>query len=1119
MSSQYVMPDYFTPEQRKAIMEEGNNILVAAAAGCGKTTLLVERIIRKIILDGVNVNELVVVTFTEAAAGELKDRLESVINEKLKEVTDESVKDFLKKQLSILDDAYISTFHSLCLRLLKENKAEFQFEHPLQIADNRVITSLKEKAFNQLYDAHYLEEDFQLLDAYYNKNITSVEKLSDILYKVNTLIKSNGGYQTIEENLVLSKVEDILIEDPLASFYYDTLPDLLDALEIMITEMLNTSLSEKQKVGYDTLLKQVRQNKLVLSTKGNFFEMEKLVEFPRKAGKNYDGDLHDAIKEKYLKVRALTDIDHVTFEAILQDNYKNAKMLIKYGKDLDALFFQIKKETGYLEFDDLETILIDTLYHDQSRWLSNNTAKEISKKFNEIMVDEYQDTSMIQERITQAISNGKNTFMVGDIKQSIYKFRNATAQLFASKYKLYQDNPDHGVLIELTQNFRSLPNVLETTNFIFKNVFSTELGGIDYNETNQLNFGNTGLLKAYPDPYKAQLILNVYDKNDKESKLIMDQQWYASAKSAVELISSMVDGVNVKFSDFTILTRGRGPSGKYWRIIENLLIKSNIKYMAHGTEGFFDTYEIRDLRNLLTFLTNRKDEVALIGVLHSLFFDLNEQDLLNISNVDLPEDVDSKGLYSKLKYSDYQDVYKKLEDLLFQSYVLAPNDLIDYIFENTDYQQRIFAFNNFDNFLINIIRFKKLIESSLENFNTLEKVLKAISNSLISTKDDDSTAVLSKEDDVVNLMTIHKSKGLEFKYVILIEQGDIKKEKLSKEMPHIVDNRLILKHFNTDYKVQIANEMNPYASILSEYHRKENISEELRILYVALTRAKLQLFVIRTLPQTMLDEIVSKANENDRWGIDVSTLTNYNYITDYVIAAFSRHKKGITLRNGNGVTSNDEITNYLDDLFDVTLNYENLTQEVVESNTIKTVFPYKVLPALDKEIKKSFKVKPSFHPEDVLDFSRISKIDTYKQGSNAHYILEHIDFDTNNYEADLLEYKIKYEISTPLYEGLMAFFESDFFQTIKSNSYHKEYAFLYNKEGKTIKGIIDLLVESDDFIYIIDYKSDKVSVDQLVAAYKDQLKIYKDVIMQTSQKPIKLIIYSIYNQQFIDINS
>jgi len=1117
MSSLYQVPKHFNPQQKEAILLDGNNILVAAAAGCGKTTLLIERIIRKIINNHVDVNQIVVVTFTEAAAGELKERLEKALNDKIDKVDDLETKSFLEKQLGILDDAYISTFHSLCLRLLKENQAEFDFSRPIQIGDNRVVSDIKAKAYQQLFNDCYLEEDFQKLDEYYNKSVVSQQKLQDILYSVNSLVKSKAGYDAINHANKAHNVNQLNDIEPFASFYTENIGLLLTRIERYLRQMFEEDISDKFMANFKAAYEIVKINLKNIETNYDFFKLEP---FGKIHNNKYDGvypaALHTEIKDAISSFNNLIKIDKETLQMIIDDNYKNVGMVLKYAQKLDEYFLKEKKDTGYLEFDDLETLLIEKLYFNIERGLRNDTAKAISEKFNEIMVDEYQDTSTVQEMITKAISKGNNTFMVGDIKQSIYAFRNATAALFASKYELYKKDPSQGTLIELTKNYRSTNNVLETTNFIFKNIFSSQVGGIDYDDTNKLNLGNEDLDKEHSE-HKTDLILNTYVKAEKEDRLNRKQEWYASAKTAIDIMQDLVSKNEASYSDFTILTKNRNG----WPTIENLLYKAGIQYMAHGTSGFFDTYEIRDLLNLLTFLCNRNDDVALLGVLHSLFFNLNEADLLEISTIEIELEDVPKTLYNKLKFSRFRDVYAKLEELLMQSYLLAPTDLIDYIFENTLYTQRIYSFNNFDNFLINILRIKKVIEESLEKFNTLEKVLFAIQDSLKSNKDDTSTAVISSEEDVVNLMTIHKSKGLEFKYVILLDQSEMRMDELKKENPQIVGDQLILRHYNTDYKVELESKSNPYKDALAFYNQVDTVSEELRILYVALTRAKLKLFIIRTLSIEELDKIVKSSNEGDDWLIPTPILLENKFLSNFAIAALSRHKDAQIIRQPHQTSNNFEILNYAaehSNLFNLTINEGELLQEIEDTSTKKEAYPYQVVSPLDNEIKKTFQVKPSFHEQDMLNFDVLSKVDTFKQGLNAHYILETIDFEDPNYEAILLEYKIKSTIDSRLYDGLLAFFKDPFFNTIKDNSYHKEYAFLYNKDNKLIRGIIDLLVETDDTVYIIDYKSDQLTQNQLVSAYSEQLTNYAQVIAYTTSKPIKKKIYSIHNHCFIDVN-
>lgn len=1135
----YQAPDYFTSEQLLAIKEEGNNILVAAAAGCGKTTLMVQRIIRKILDDKVNVNQLVVVTFTEAAASELKERLEEELNKTLDEIDDQKAKYFLNFQLSILDDSYISTFHSLCLRLLKENKAEFNFARPINIADTRTMYDLKRKAFKTLLENHYLEKELQLLDDFYNP-LANEENLFKVINNTLNIVNSKGDFESFNAALTTQKANSIFEVEPFAKLYLQSLTDLTSQLLPILQDIIiREGLSDKNTDGYNQLIDDTQTIISAISTKSNYQNIYDAIKKPftrkgttkiLKADFEY-AKLHDQAKAIHQQIKDLIVLDEQNLLQVFFDNDHNASLILHYTKLYAQYLESLKKQTGYLEFDDLENNLLALLYNDDNSF--SEVALSLKPKFNEIMIDEYQDTSLVQEMISQALSNGKNIFMVGDIKQSIYRFRNATSALFAQKYFDFAQNKG-GQLIELTKNFRSLRYVLESTNFIFKNIFSTTLGGINYDKTNQLNFGNKKLEEDYIKQYPTQLIINKYTKEDKLKK---EERWDASAKIAVEKIKELVETNNLKYSDFAILTRDR----KGWNVLEKQLITHNISYMMHGLAGFFKTYELKDLINLLNFLANPKNDIALLGVLHSYFCNLNEDDLLNISSISI-EGKDYPSLYEKLANSSYHEVYAFLEDLLMHSYTLIPTELIDYIYEKSLYKERIYSQGNFAQFLMAITRFKEVVSTNMEYFNSLNSLVIGIEEALNSNKDDSSTAVLSSQDNVVNIMTIHKSKGLEFKYVIILDEGELNtSEKINIDYVNQIDQHLILTPFNTNQRVKLESDCNPYKALFKTNDLDEIISEELRILYVALTRAKLQLIIIRSIEEEKLNQVVFEANSGIDWLINTNTLRQFKNLSDFIIASISRHANGLTLRDSVQVSPKDDIYKYFlikDDNPNELKDYVKLTQEEyqqkygnlfevsivnyvaqeveVNNKPVKTKYPYEVFDIKDEITNKYDLIRPSDHGAQPLDFDKISDFDPFLQGNLTHLLLEKLGFNSTTIQDDLYSLKTEYQIEERLFQGIKAFINDPMFELIKNNIYNKEYSFIYSHNNKMMNGIIDLYVEDANNVYIIDYKTDRLSEDELIEYYHSQLKIYQEVIANTTTKNIKTLIYSLHNQKFIE---
>ena len=1090
-----------TPEQAKAVNYEGKNILVSAAAGCGKTTLMIQRIIRKIVENKVNIDELVVVTFTEAAAAELKQRLEIALNENL-----EQDPDFISQQISKLNDAYISTFHSLCLRLLKENGVIFKFDDAIKVADALQIKNLKLKAFKQLENENINNEDYiALRDAYSSliDSSTFFELLNNTLDICITKGSIEGFLKNAEQPLVIKSIFDY---DEYAKVQTEA---TLTSLNLIIN-LFENSLDEENTVEFnEKLTSEINffNSLLHLVYNGDYQAIQeqlasyKIFDKPRVTKTNTfqvirqnQPIVKDEIEKNLKKLYSLTNDEYVY---IIKTNQNNVALLLKYVQKYQAILKKLKKETGILEYNDLEQEALDLLYDNNSESM---IALQLKTKFNEIMIDEYQDTNIIQEKIVKALANGSNTFMVGDLKQAIYRFRNATPQLFVDKYELYQTE-EMGIVIDLSYNFRSKNEVLDTTNFIFKSVFSKNVGGINYDQKNQLNFGNTELNEVAGD-FKTRLFFNIIPTEEKSN---VDQKYYASAKAIVNEIKNLLNN-GVKCNDITILFRQRNRSF----LLTNILNQENIPYMIHDNSGFYTSYEIRDLINILKVLTNPDDDIALLSILRSYFCNLNEADLLELALLE------GNSYYQKLNNSTYTDTLNLLNDLIYFAKDNTPLTIINYIYEKTDYLAYLQKHTNYEQILMNINTFKKIISEGLDYYNSLEYLINELDSSIASNFDTARPATLSEKEDVINIMTIHKSKGLEFKYVFFFDESDVKFDK-GQNATNIraYQTNLILPFFDLKQRIKAANPLN---RLLDFVNKKEILAEELRVLYVALTRAQLQLNLFTNINESRLLELQSlMRNEND-WLISESVMMNMKKIFDAITLSFMRHKSGLKLRESMPLNCYDEIYKYKDNLFEVN-NYDYSLLNKDDNLNSYHNYPIKQVAKALVEIKGNEKLTPSKHQTEMLDFSNIKEFDTFKQGTLVHKVFELLDFKSPTILEDLAYLVKEYNIYQKNYDGLKAFFNSDYFKIFRNSDVHKEYSFSLMNDGSITNGIIDLYIETVDEVYIVDYKSDNLSIEELKLNYQKQLLIYQDIVSKRTTKKSICLIYSLHNKDFIEIKS
>ncbi|MDR1781639.1 MAG: UvrD-helicase domain-containing protein [Bacilli bacterium] len=1135
--SNYQIKEYFNHEQREAILNDNTNILVSASAGTGKTTLMVERVIKKILNDRWNITDLMIVTFTEAAANELKERLEISLKNNLNK--DE---EFINKQLSMLDEAYISTFHALCLRLLKETGTTFEFDDVIKIIPNLLQQELKKEAFNILENNYLNDNTYKSIKEPFinlnNNNEQWFNLLNDILDKV----LNNGGFEEFKANLITYQPNVFKIE-PFGLMLKDKLLNIINETEPLLAIYNEDNWKEDNLDKYKKLedfinnlksaLYEYDYNKVhILVSEFKLFRQPDSSKYPSIIYTHKQINLKIGSKSLLKKLVSLSNKDFLT---IMKTICNNQEILLNYLKAYYDILINIKKERGLLEFVDLEQLLIIKLVNNQDICL------KLKNKFKEIMIDEYQDTSMSQETIIKYISDN-NVFMVGDLKQSIYAFRNATPQLFEDKYIDYQKDSNNNTLINLKNNYRSSQEVINFVNYIFKNLITKNMGGIDYENYQELIFGsnNTDLINSN-NKYKTKIFFNKdntasdvnEEKNNSDNqfyikdsitlninilgdnssvthkKIINNQVKYNAKDRYTNTSKAMINEIinlknnGIKYQEITILVRSR--SNIY--LLENELRNNNIPYMLHSNGGFFENMIIKDLLALLRFITNPYDDVALLSILRSYFFNLNENDLLKLSMCD------GKKYYTKLKNSFYQDILLCLENLLSMSKKLLPTKLIDYIYDNTDYLSYFINDVNYENILIYIANIKTMINDNLEYIYSLKEIITLLKDQVLKNSLDRSNpATLSQKSDVINIMTIHKSKGLEFNYVFYFDNSQRFTNTI---VNYTYKNCLLLDYYDNDKLVKVNF---PFKEIIKEQIKKDELSETLRILYVALTRAKKQLYIFFNLHKDYIEELNELLENNKDWLIDADTVFKCNSINKLLLLALLKHKNSEVIRNNLPIYSSIEAYTYCNDLFEVLpYNYDNLNKTSNNINSNK--YPIKEITYQTTEVSKKDYIRPSKHAQKELDFENIKEFNTYQSGNIIHHIFELLDFNSTNIKNDIDYYITKNKLNNNIKDGFYAFVNHDLFNVIKNNTHYQEYQFSYfNKENNLINGIIDLLVVSDDEVLIIDYKSDHLTKDELKEYYYSQLDIYEDFIKEIyPHKKTKKLIYSLVNKDFIEL--
>lgn len=1098
MNNLYTLPENinYTEEQKDAIFKEGTNILVSAAAGCGKTTLMVERIIRKVLQDHVDINTLVVVTFTEAAANELKERLQKALNERLGQMPEH--KAFIERQIALLSEAYIMTFHGLCFQLLNEHNLNFQFDEDIHISTGLALDTAKLKAYHQFYEEHCLENDFIVLDEYYNASLTNKDKLFEIFNRVIDIAHNNGGFQSFKDVLakpVLSiddiPVFNLLLKEYLTYYTQSVINDLKMITQLEDNEAVHNQVNKNVYIFNElqSLIDDFDFDKIV-----SYIDNIKIVPRPKKS---YTSDeavaVFDQVKDiwqKHLKKVFTNNAD--TIFKIYQTMSQHAQLLIKYAEMFNNFFAQIKKHRGILEFSDLESYALSLLYNEDDSY--TDVALTLQTYFNEIMIDEYQDTSKIQEKIVSALSSN-NQFMVGDVKQSIYRFRNATSEIFTNKYLAYSQS-EQGEIINLSTNFRSRPEVLNFTNFVFKNIFSQNIGGLTYNDESALHFGNTKLLEQQGD-FKTELLVNIKEtKEPKGSKDII-----SDSKMIVSKIKELINN-GANYRDMAILYRNRTNID----YLEQALMSAKIPYMNHGGSGFYKIAQIKDLINFLNVLVNLQDEVALLSILKAAFFNLNDEDLLVLQ-------LNDSSLLLSVK-SLYPNIYKTIISLRQSATKSNIIELIDEIYEMTDYQAYMQSQINYPNFISNLNAFKDIITNNYDYFNSLAYFVMELNKNIKSGFDEATPAIISSKQAVVNMMTIHKSKGLEFKYVFVL--CDTKMETKSGAIEH-VDNQLVIDYFNENNRTKDSQHL--FKKLYKFHELSPNMAEELRILYVALTRAQRKLFLVFNSTVEKLAILSSKVADESNWQLNPYLILGSKSYSELVLLALLRHQDHKALITGYHRNASEAIMTYEGNLYQVTKfseSNEDMNETIAavydHKTTLEKIEPFRMNKAV------STKLKPSLHhTNQLLDFDTVSGQDTYQQGNNTHKVLELLDFKSPTLLDDITKLSERYELRPENKDGITHFVQDPFFIQLIDNQYYQEYNFTTYVDEQLTSGVIDLLVEDYTSLYVIDYKSDRLDSETLKKEYTKQLKTYEKALSRYSDKPVKLYLYSIKNKAFIKV--
>ena len=1204
----------WTPAQKSAIDTRDCNVLVSAAAGSGKTAVLVERII-SMITDpdkNIDIDRLVVVTFTKAAAAQMKDKIRKALDSML----DENPGDVnLLRQITLLNNAQITTIDSFCLWIIRNHFPEVNLDPGFRIMDEGEKKLIENDVLEDVLEEFYAEADeefFNLVDAFgMGRDDSGLVSIIDKIYRFS---RSNPWIDEWFDECMLV-YDDETYDNPAIKELYDSIKNALFDYRDKYNRLVDicsepagpaayTSALQSDLLGINEMINSQDFGELgrririfsfeALSRKkdaGADPDIKEYVKGQRKLFKDYIGRLNDKI---FLK-----DDDGI-FED-MQGAGIQIRTLLKVAKVYAKRVSEVKREKGIIDFNDMEHLALSILVKkEDGKLVYTETADKLADRFEEILIDEYQDSNQLQEVILNAVSKTRllgvnnNIYMVGDVKQSIYKFRLACPELFIEKYDTYGETGDN-VRIELQKNFRSRENVLECANDVFSHIMNKNFSGIGYDESVRLNAGF---------PYPEYSDSNYGDEINKSTDVILisseNEEEATTRELEADRLAKLIEGivssgVNVydadenvyrpaEYRDIVILTR----SVTGWAdTFADALMDRGIPAYTDSSTGYFSVREIQVILSMLTIVDNPVQEISLAAAMMSYFGGFTAAELgmvrklgreyvdTNVHNnlyehlkavavlgeAGKMQEPDVKQLSGKCalflaKLTEYRDKssVESLYDLCWE--IIYDSGYYDYVGTMPAGAQRQ---ANLNVLLERAAGYGKSSYSGLFNFLRYIERLKKFDEDFA-----EGAASLDNE-NLVRIMSIHKSKGLEFPIVILA--GAHKNINfMDATAPVLVDQNLGIA---VDY-VDLERRTKTPTIIKGAMARRivrESISEEERLLYVAMTRAREKLIitgVVKDADKT-LDKYRGSAKQLEADGMlsfaDSENIKNYLDMIMPVCLMDSDKLKGsfkVMVDDGEDSEADadesgemaDEanavrIVEMADEIMEA-VSYpllEELPEYVPDDNAdgrMKlTVSQLKAMQADDDSEENAYmdeSVKTALKEEECDETNSIIpkfisgeevQLAANERGSAYHRVMECLDYSVS-VNLDGVKADINRMLETGKMNELQAksvnpwdiytFVQSDtgrrVANAVNCGSARREQPFVFEYEGQLIQGIIDLYFEEDGELVIVDYKTDRVmkgkaGEKEIVKRYTIQLDYYAKALAQLTGKNVKeKIIYS-----------
>ena len=1224
----------WTKEQGEVISHRKGNLLVSAAAGSGKTAVLVEHVIDRL-LDKehpISLSSVVLMTFTEAAASEMKERIKA----RLKEAFLENRDPHIEREIAELPNANISTIDAFCKRLIEENYTSLGIEPNFRIGEKNELALLKEDIVEELLEEEYgkKEESFlSFVDRYSTgKQDKGIQEIIVKLYYLAVASPFPEKYlKALSENSS-SAWKNYLLES-IRKRVEEAIEMLTEAIRICTEEGGPSEYLATVEEDYQSLLR-VKAGAILRRT----IEEIQAISFSRI--KNSKAERKEEVKGRRNAVKALVQKWQKNYILIPEEIEKKAetegKTLLQEAIRLTLLFYaryqKEKLERNILDFSDLEHFALKLLYTEKDGVLHFSTlADELAQEYTEILVDEYQDSNMVQEYLVSALSKERfsegNVFQVGDVKQSIYRFRMARPELFLRKY--YDESYPK---IFLQKNFRSLKGVIDAVNACFFRIMKKELGGIEYDRDSSLFQGReekedtdsqTELLLLEKEENKPEKKKGEQTEEEKAKGKKEEKQGEKGGEAGLEketdlqlecrMIASRVKELhkkNIQYKDMVILLRS---PKKVAKEMVDIFSEEGIPSFAVSSDGYYSQVEVETVLAMLSVIDNPKQDIPLAAVLHSPMFHFTDEELCSLklaygsltealcmsaeaisdgnfcsenqcSGNARSETVSGENLCSEKEnplqvqppldqalFKKWKDFCTKLERYRKLSRNLRVHELLTLLYEETSYYLYASALPmgekrraNLDQLIEDALQFEKGSFSGLFNF------IRYIEKAKQKEYDEGEANIYSEKDDLLRIMSIHQSKGLQFKVVFLSSlQKNFNKQDLRESI--LLDEELGMASPYLDQETRIK-----YPSLqlsaIKEKMEEENQAEELRLLYVAMTRAEEKLImtgVVKNLASYMEKHPV---NED----IKIEDIRGAKSYLDFIMLAFSRSfteslenplvklctftREALSEKKeeeeGEKFSVRDALYSYLAEKCEKTEEEEEWDKDFsyrYDHEESTHLYPKYAVSLLKKQAIEAVKEQGDKEGETGGESKGLSEAE--KSGKNEQVHERNAEKrekglgakigDSFHHALALFDYNKGLEqLPAILGEEELSLLNKEQFQTFLSSSLgecfkkafqekrlFREMHFMRalpfralfpdrkEEDEVLLQGIVDAFIVEDDGIILVDYKTDRVkSEEELRERYRKQIMLYSDALEAILGKRVKRrVLYSFYLAKEVEI--